>query len=124
MKLQTQNQRCQTVITACDDNSVEINAIRYEHSLLVSIKEGVLLWPVQSFNSLDSEHFLQIEKIHPNIVIFGTGISQKFIDPRLTTVFASRRIGFECMDNKAACHTYNILVSEGREVVMALIFER
>jgi len=122
MKLHTQEKYYQ-IVTACDDNGVEINAIRYEYSLLVSTKEGPLPWLVQNFHSLNCEHFLQIEKFNPNIVILGTGIRQKFVNPRLITAFISRRISVECMDNRAACRTYNILVSEGREVSMALIFE-
>jgi len=34
-----------------------------------------------------------------------------------------RRVGFETMDTAAACRTYNVLVSEKRSVVAALILE-
>jgi hypothetical protein len=34
-----------------------------------------------------------------------------------------RGVGFETMDTAAACRTYNVLVSEGRNVVAALLFE-
>ena len=33
------------------------------------------------------------------------------------------RIGLESMDTQAACRTYNILASEGRNVVAALLLE-
>jgi uncharacterized protein len=33
----------------------------------------------------------------------------------------ARRIGVESMDSAAACRTYNVLVSEGRTVVAALL---
>jgi uncharacterized protein len=33
----------------------------------------------------------------------------------------TRGIGVECMDNQAACRTYNILMTEGRKVALALI---
>jgi uncharacterized protein len=32
-------------------------------------------------------------------------------------------IGMETMDTPAACRTYNILASEGRKVVVALLLE-
>ncbi len=35
----------------------------------------------------------------------------------------ARRIGIETMDNAAACRTYNVLASEGRRVVAALLLE-
>ena len=31
-------------------------------------------------------------------------------------------IGFETMDSRAACRTYNVLLAEGRRVVAALLF--
>jgi uncharacterized protein len=30
-------------------------------------------------------------------------------------------IGVECMDTPAACRTYNILVTEGRKVIAAIL---
>jgi uncharacterized protein len=45
------------------------------------------------------------------------------VHPRLTAALTSRRIGIECMDNQAACRTYNILMAEGRKVALALIFD-
>jgi len=32
-----------------------------------------------------------------------------------------KRIGMETMDTAAACRTYNVLVSEGRRVIAALL---
>ncbi|MDP9198497.1 MAG: MTH938/NDUFAF3 family protein, partial [Pseudomonadota bacterium] len=34
--------------------------------------------------------------------------------------FAARGIGLEAMDNRAACRTYNLLLSEFRNVAVAL----
>ena len=45
------------------------------------------------------------------------------ITPKLTTVLTVRRIGVECMDNQAACRTYNILMAEGRKVVAVLLID-
>jgi len=57
------------------------------------------------------------------VVILGTGRKQRFVHPKLTSILTSRRIGIECMDNQAACRTYNILMAEGRKVALALIIE-
>ena len=56
-------------------------------------------------------------------MILGTGTKQRFVHPKLITVLTARRIGVESMDNHAACRTYNILMAEGRKVVLALIFD-
>ena len=63
----------------------------------------------------------QIAALLPDVVILGTGQRQKFVHPRLMQSLNAKRIGVECMDNQAACRTYNILMAEGRKVALALI---
>lgn len=123
MKLHaTRTQQYQT-ITAYDENGVEINAIRFNHSLIVLPESAPVAWPVTSFEALTSAHFEQINATGPDVVILGTGSRQRFAHPSLSTVLTSRRVGVECMDSKAACRTYNILMAEGRKVALALIIE-
>lgn len=124
MKLHsTPTQHYQTV-TAYDDDGVEINAIRFDYSLIVLPEMPPAAWPVASFDTLTADNFSQIEATNPDVVILGTGKRQRFIHPRLIAALTARRIGVECMDSQAACRTYNILMAEGRKVVLALIFDR
>jgi uncharacterized protein len=118
----TRTQQYQTV-TAYDENGVEINAIRFNHSLIVLPESAPVAWPVTTFDALTSAHFEQIDATKPDVVILGTGSRQRFAHPSLCIALTSRRIGVECMDNKAACRTYNILMAEGRKVALALIIE-
>ncbi|WP_395825029.1 Mth938-like domain-containing protein [Collimonas sp.] len=122
MKLHTTPTQQYQTVTAYDERGVEINATRYEHSLLVLPESVPVSWPVSSFEALTAEHFAHIDSTRPDVVILGTGLRQRFVHPKLTTVLTTRRIGVECMDNQAACRTYNILMAEGRKVVLALIF--
>jgi len=123
MKLHsTPTQHYQTV-TAYDDAGVEINAVRYAYSLVVMPEVAPAAWPVASFDSLTTGNFSQIEALAPDVVILGTGPRQRFIHPRLVAGLTARRVGVECMDNQAACRTYNILMAEGRKVALALIFD-
>jgi len=62
---------------------------------------------------------LLVEK--PEMIIFGTGW-QPVLPPReLVFALARRGIGFEAMDTPAACRTFNILVSEDRDVAAVLV---
>jgi len=123
MKLQsTQTLQYQTV-TAYDDNGIELNAIRFTRSLLVLPETAPANWPVTSFDQLTAAHFAQIDAAQPDVVILGTGARQRFVHAQLTAQLTARRIGVECMDNRAACRTYNILMAEGRKVALALILE-
>jgi uncharacterized protein len=121
MKLHsTQTQQYQT-ITAYDETGVEINAKHFSHSLIVLPEVAPAPWPVDSFDNLSAAHFEQIDATGPDVVILGTGQRQRFIHPKLISALTSRRVGVECMDNQAACRTYNILMAEGRKVALALI---
>lgn len=123
MKLHATTTRQYQTVTAYDNHSVEINAVRFNHSLLVLPEVAPHSWPVDSFNTLALEHFSQIEATEPDVVILGTGQRQRFIHPKLIVGLTARHIGVECMDNQAACRTYNILMAEGRKVALALIFD-
>ncbi|BBB66701.1 hypothetical protein UNDYM_2448 [Undibacterium sp. YM2] len=123
MKLHsTPTQQYQT-ITAYEKDSVEINAITYTYSLIVLPETKPQQWSATSFEQLSAEDFAQIEATIPDVVILGTGNKQRFVHPKLTAALAAKRIGVECMDNQAACRTYNILMAEGRKVALALIME-
>ena len=123
MKLHsTQTQQYQT-ITGYELDSVEINAITYKHSLIVLPETKPVEWPVIQFDAITVDNFAQIEANQPDVVILGTGNKQRFIHPRLIAALTARRIGVECMDNQAACRTYNILMAEGRKVALALVME-
>lgn len=121
MKLHaTPTQQYQTV-TGYEVDSVDINAVSYAYSLLVLPEVAPQPWPVTSFEALTEADFATIELLLPDVVILGTGSRQRFVHPRLLTSLTARRIGLECMDNQAACRTYNILMAEGRKVALALI---
>jgi len=57
----------------------------------------------------------------PEVLIIGTGRQTAFPDAAVLDMLAEAHIGFECMDSRAAARTYNILVSEGRDVSAAML---
>ena len=59
--------------------------------------------------------------MQPEVVLIGTGKKQLFLPPKLMVMFYQEGIGFEVMTTDAACRTFNVLVSEGRNVVAALM---
>jgi len=123
MKLHsTATQQYQTV-TAYDSSGVEINLKRFTASLVVMPESAPTPWSVSGFDRLTAENLATIDAMLPDVVILGTGQRQRFIHPKLTTALTARRVGVECMDNQAACRTYNILMAEGRRVALALIFD-
>lgn len=111
----------QNTFTGYGEGYVMVNAVRYEHSLVVLPDRPVETWPVAGVDTLREEDFEFLAALGAEIVLLGTGKSLRFLHPRLLQSLARARIGVEAMDTRAACRTYNILVGEGRKVAAALI---
>ena len=99
---------------------VAINNVRYEKCVVVT-PQAVRLWAVGSFESLIAADFGFIAELKPEIVIFGTGTLQRFPQSELARALAASGAGVEVMDSRAACRTFNILATEGRKVVAAIL---
>jgi uncharacterized protein len=99
---------------------VAVNGVRYERCVVVS-PQGVTEWSVTGFEALTPADFGFIESLKPEIVILGTGAAQRFPRPELGRALAATGVGVEVMDSRAACRTYNILATEGRKVVAAIL---
>jgi len=78
-------------------------------------------WAVTDAAELREAHLEPILQLKPEIVLIGTGSKQIFLPPELMMFFYSRNTGFEVMTTDAACRTFNVLASEGRKVVAALL---
>ena len=80
-------------------------------------------WDVDAFEALQPNHFDAVLALQPELVVFGSGVRLRFPRPALLRRLIERGIGVETMDTAAACRTYNVLASEGRSVVAALLLE-
>jgi len=95
----------------------------YNSSIIVSTKQVTPHWPVNSVENITEQHLEKVLDLQPELVLIGTGAKQAFIPPRQLMFFYSRNVGVEVMTTDAACRTFNVLVSESRNVVAALISE-
>lgn len=103
--------------------SVRINDIELTKSCFLNQKQLEDNWLCNHISELSEAHLDQIMEFYPEVIILGTGESQTFPDPKLFSYCAQKGIGLEVMNNAAACRTYNVLTTEEREVVLALIIE-
>jgi uncharacterized protein len=123
VKLQSDPHSGANTITGYGDGYIEINKIPYSHAVLLSSDGEILEWAVKSFDELSPADFTQMASLKPELIIIGTGKRQRFPKPELLKTLIDAKLGFEVMDSQAACRTYNILVGEGRQVLLALIVE-
>jgi uncharacterized protein len=100
---------------------VEINKQRYTQNLIVMADKLILDWAATNFASLTEAHFAQILDLKPEVVLLGTGEKHQFLHPKIIQKLTESGIPLECMTTAAACRTYNILMSEGRNVAAVLL---
>lgn len=109
------------LIRAYDKGRVTIGERQYTRSLILTGDRLIEDWQPQNVAELRQEHFQEILEIAPAVLVLGTGSSMQFPSPALTARLMQAGIGVEVMDTAAACRTYNILLSEQRSVVAALL---
>ncbi|MGH8308073.1 MAG: Mth938-like domain-containing protein [Gammaproteobacteria bacterium] len=78
-------------------------------------------WPPQRFEDITLEHLQVALDLNPEILLIGTGPTLHFPEARIMAEIQRHGIGLEVLDTAAACRTYNVLVSENRSVVAALL---
>jgi uncharacterized protein len=100
---------------------IVVNQDSYTRSLVVLPGQVVTDWPPQAFEELALAHLAALVMLRPELVILGTGRRQHFPHAELLAPLVEAGIGWEVMDTGAACRTYNILMSEGRNVAAALL---
>ena len=109
------------VITAYGENTVSINGKAFRQSLIITKTELNENWQPGAVELLQAEHIDQILAFNPELIIIGTGDKLTFPAVEVYSGIIEHGIGVDFMDTRAACRTYNILMSEGRHVVAGLI---
>ncbi len=121
MKFAQDSQEDGYVITAYDDNSVSINGKTFSQSLVVASTRLHENWGIADIELLTSSHINLVLSFQPELIIIGTGNNLVFPAVEIYSGIIEHGIGVDFMDTGAACRTYNILMSEGRDVVAGLI---
>jgi uncharacterized protein len=109
------------LISAYEPGTVTIRGRHYTPSLVVYPHDLDTEWPVADISALDGRSLRQIAAKKIEVLIIGTGERQAFPEPRVFVPLMDAGIGYEIMDNTAACRTFNILLSEGRQAALALM---
>ena len=121
MKLHLTTAENNNLITAYGDDYIEVNRVRYTHSLIVAPNEIISPWTDAAFADLKDADFAAAMTLKPEVVLLGTGSKHLLLHPKHYQSLSSQGIPLECMTTAAACRTYNILMSEGRTVAAILM---
>ena len=120
MKFTLDNPQGEFVFSNYGDGFLTVNDQSHNNSLVI-FPDLLEAWPVSDFDQLTADHFTIFTERNPDVVILGTGSSQRFPPVELRRELARRKIQLDIMDTPAACRTYNLLVSEDRDVGAAIL---
>lgn len=143
MQLQAESNPALNTVTAYGERFIEINAVSYKHAVYFAPEGPVNAWQVRSIADINGTSLQEIAGVEkrkldpldfldgrtglskaddaPEVLLIGTGQTQHFLPSHITQPLLDIGIGVETMSTYAAARTYNILMSEGRRVVAALL---
>ena len=104
------------------DDAIVVDGQVYPHALTLA-ENHLASWQVSTVQSLSMQDFSEILALTPDIVVLGCGRTQAFPPLDIIAAFSQHGIGLEVMTTDAACRTYNVLRSEDRRVVAALLIQ-
>ena len=122
MKLQPERTVGLNIFTAYGEGYVSVNAVRHTSNLIVLPNRLVTGWTDARFETLSTAEFEQLAALEAEVILLATGDQLRFPPTELLRPLIEAQKGIEVMDIKAACRTYNVLVSENRKVAAALLF--
>ncbi len=107
------------IITAYDPGVVTVNDHKITVNSIITPKQ-VLDWDISTLDGLVEEDLIPLFECEAEIYLIGTGHSH-VLRPDFMLHAIRKGVGLEIMATDAACRTYNVLVSEGRNIAAALI---
>lgn len=121
MKLSEDYTKGSHIIQSYDTGSVVVNSKCFTRSFLISNTSVNENWGIDNIEQMTHEHWHDIIKLKPEVILMGTGESIIFPHPSSYAPAIEQGIGVEFMDSRAACRTYNILLSEDRFIIAGII---
>ena len=113
----------QNYIRAYEAGEIRLATQTLRTNCLIAPEQIIERWTNSTVDTLTVADLQDIFTLKPEVVILGTGMRQQFPATAIRAAFLAREIGFEAMDLGAACRTFNVLLSEDRRVVAALLLD-
>ena len=123
MHIQIEN-RAQNTIASYSESQLIVNDTVYQDNIVISSEHILSPWPVQSLMNLTIEDMKALVELNPKIILIGHSTPGMQIPIAIPQWLSTQQIGVECMLLGAACRTFNVLLSEGRNVVAGFIFDK
>lgn len=109
-------------LRGADGRHALVNERTLERSFVIAPEALVEEWPVLDASVMRAEDLEPMLALQPEVIVLGTGPTQRFPPAAVLHAALSRGVGLEVMDNAAAARTYSVLAGEGRRVVAGFVF--
>lgn len=109
------------IVSAYEPGRVSIRGEPHATQLLVLPRRIQNEGLPKSVLQIDEQSLAPVIDADIRILIIGTGERQHFPPPEALGCLMQAHIGFEIMDNAAACRTFNIILGEGRDAALLLL---
>lgn len=107
-----------SVLQSYDAEGFKVSGQYYEGTVLVTPTDAQK-WVGKDFSHLDINDFDALPA-DIKLVLIGTGKTMQHLPADLKIALKERGIGIETMDTGAACRTFNVLMSDGRNLATIL----
>lgn len=123
MKFTLEQTRNTILVQSYGTGYFQVSGIKHTQPLILTPQRMINTWCpsatlLASWTHADLEILLTLPC---EVLIIGCGTRWQLPPAALLEAFHPRGIGVEVMDSGAACRTYNLLASEGRQVAAALL---
>ncbi len=113
------------LITRIEDQTIWLGQTKIDKSSWITAK-NITLWHESETADQITFDFLQpLIDDKPELIIIGLSNPNPFALIKEQDLIAVQRqgIGIEIMQLQSACHTYNLLVNEGRKTILAVLLK-
>lgn len=113
----------QQIVQSYAGGVFRISSQSFQKAVLLSPDRTTIWGDYKALDDLTLQDFDPIIALAPEFDVFllGTGNIMKFLKPELKKQLRAKGIVFDLMDTGAACRTYNVLMAEGRRVLVAML---
>jgi len=109
-------------LRGADGHHALVNERELTSSFVIAPDALIEDWPVRDAKSMTPADLEPLLALQPELIVLGTGETQRFPAAAVVGASLSRGIGIEIMTNAAAARTYSVLAGEGRRVVAGFVF--
>ena len=123
MQLHLERPDYEYFLRGADGRHALVNDRRLVESFVIAPDRLIGDCPVRDVTAMIPGDLEPLLALQPELVVLGSGATQRFPPPEVLAACLARRIGLETMTNAAAARTFNVLASEGRRVVAGFVMQ-